>query len=121
MIPKDQLDTLIRSIPGAGISEQPDGSAIVTVPLKLPAGWNKDETLAKFLIPPAYPAAAPDCFFADPDLRLANGGMPGNSGIQPLSGINHMWFSWHLTGWHPGRNSLLSYVRFIERRLQNAN
>jgi len=99
--------------------DQPDGSAIVTADLELPAGWNKSHTRVKFVLPVAFPSAQPDCFFADLDLRLADGNMPMNSGIQELDGINSLWFSWHLSTWSPATDNTATYLRFIDRRLRD--
>ena len=71
--------------------------------------------------PRALPGRAPpDCFYADPGLRLAGGGMPTNSGLQPLAGQPLMWFSWHVASWNPARDTLLGYIRFIAERLRRA-
>ena len=100
--------------------DQPDGSVIVTADVGLPPGWNKTRTHVKFVLPVAFPSAQPDCFFADIDLRLADGNMPMNSGIQALDGANHLWFSWHLSTWSPATDNSATYLRFIERRLRDA-
>lgn len=100
--------------------ELSDGSVICSAELDLPAGWNKTCARIQFLLPPAFPSAQPDCFYADPDLRLVGGGMPMNTGIQPLDGQDHLWFSWHLSTWSPATDNTLTYLRFIERRLRDA-
>lgn len=99
--------------------DQPDGTVIATANLGLPAGWNKSQTRVKFVLPVAFPSAQPDCFFADLDLRLADGNMPMNSGIQGLDGVNHLWFSWHLSTWSPATDNTATYLRFIDRRLRD--
>lgn len=99
--------------------DQPDGSVIVTADLELPAGWNKPQTRVRFVLPVAFPSAQPDCFFADLDLRLADGNMPMNSGIQELDRINYLWFSWHLSTWSPATDDTATYLRFIDRRLRD--
>jgi hypothetical protein len=98
----------------------PDGSVIVIADLELPAGWNKAQTRVRFVLPVAFPSAQPDCFFADLDLRLADGNMPMNSGIQELGGVNYLWFSWHLSSWSPANDNTGTYLRFIDRRLRDA-
>ena len=106
---------------GATIDLQSDGSAIVLVPnVLLPPGWSASTTSVRWVLSPAYPAAQPDCFYADGELRLAGGGMPVNTGLQVLAGVPLLWFSWHLQLWRPGRDDLLTYLRFIERRLADA-
>ena len=124
-----QLDVLNSQLaelrvvhPTSDCSSAGDGTEIVTVRLPLGPGWNLANCDVEFVVPIPYPSAQPDCFFADPALRLANGASPGNSGFQPLGGENRLWFSWHLQQpWNPGRHSLLTYVRFIQERLRNAH
>jgi len=104
--------------PGAQVLRRPDGTAIVVVPeVALPVGWNRQRTCVRWLLSPAYPAAQPDCFFADPDLRIDGGAIPTNAALQNLDGDPLLWFSWHLqVAWRPGRDDLLAYLRFAERR-----
>lgn len=113
-----QLAALECSYPGAQLRLAADGSHVVTAPVPLPPGWSDKRTTVAFVVPHAYPAAQLDCFYADPHLRLAGGAMPANSGIQPLEGQPHLWFSWHLQQpWNPMQHSLLTYIRFITERL----
>jgi hypothetical protein len=60
-----------------------------------------------------------DCFWTDPDLRVGAGGVPQNSGQNPIPevGTPQLWFSWHTQSWNPNVDSLLTYFRVIERRL----
>jgi hypothetical protein len=115
-----QMAEVIEAYPGAEIRDAGDGTHIVSVPLPLRPGWNAGATVVRFVIPVPYPAAQPDCFYADPELRLTGGGMPTNSGPQPLAGQPLMWFSWHVASWNPVRDTLLGYVRFIAERLRRA-
>jgi len=113
-----ELSRLAETHPAAGLLAQPDGTLIVEVPgIVLPAGWSLPSTTVQWVVSPGYPAAQPDCFFADAELRLATGAMPVNSGLQEIQGRQLVWFSWHVQGWRPGRDDLLSYLRFIESRL----
>lgn len=113
-----QLAEAAEAYPGTRASALPDGTHVVEVPLQLPAGWNRSHVTARFVVPIAYPAAQLDCFYVDADLRLANGCMPTNSGMQPINGANLLWFSWHLAQWDPSRDSLLSFIRFINERFR---
>src|SRR4051794_4527251 len=83
-----QLTEAAQAYPGTCASALPDGTHVVEVPVQLPPGWSRTHTTIRFLVPVAFPAAQLDCFYADADLRLANGGMPMNSGMQPLNGVN---------------------------------
>jgi Prokaryotic E2 family E len=116
----EQMAAVAQAYPGATIRETGDGTHIVAARLPLHTGWSTSSTLARFLVPIPFPAAQPDCFYADPGLRLSSGAMPTNAGLQPLAGEQLMWFSWHVASWNPARDSLLSYVRFIAERLRRA-
>jgi len=116
-----QLKQLQSQYTGSEIQTLPDGTQIVSIPdVKLPSGWNQASTTIRFLVPVGYPAGQPDCFWADATLRLANESLPLSSGVQPIPhlGVQHLWFSWHVTAWNPSRNSLLTYIRVIEDRLR---
>lgn len=104
------------SCPQAQVLRQADGTAIVIVTaVQLPAGWNRPDTCVRWVLSPAYPAAQPDCFYTDLGLRVG-AGMPTNTGVQQLGAEQLLWFSWHLQAWRPGRDDLLTYLRFIESR-----
>jgi hypothetical protein len=121
MLPEQQLERLKREFPEASFESRPDGSLIVVVPdVPLPPGWNKQLATVVFHAPVGYPAAQPDSFWADPDLRLASGAQPKNTGFQPTpsGGEPKLWFSWHIETWNPNRDSLLSYLKAIQNRLQ---
>ena len=117
---EEQLAEVQGSFPGARAVALPGGITLVTVPdMPLPAGWSQPTTTVSFIVPVGYPMARPDCFFADPSLRLATGGMPMNTGQQALPGTAQMqlWFSWHLASWNPSTDTLLTYLRVIRDRL----
>jgi len=96
----------------------------------LPSGWNKTETPVLILVPSGYPVTPPDNFYTDNDLRLANGGMPGNSSIN-VSQLAKPWlqFSYHVEGadWKPhvdilqGHNLLTFLKAGVSRRLSEAS
>jgi hypothetical protein len=115
-----QFDEMKQKYPAAALHKLGDGSAVITVPgVRLPNGWNKREVTVYFVSPVGYPVARPDCFWTDGDLRLQNGGVPKNTGTQPLPGINvpTLWFSWHAASWNANSDNLRTYLRLIENRL----
>jgi hypothetical protein len=115
-----QLRRLQGAFPGSQGRSLPDGTVLVTVPsVPLSAGWNQSSTDVSFVVPVGYPMARPDCFYGDVGLRLANGNLPMNAAPQqvPHSGETRVWFSWHLATWNPTRDTLLTYVRVIQDRL----
>lgn len=115
-----QLGRLQKAFPGSRARALPDATVLVTVPsVPLSTGWSQVTTDVSFVVPVGYPMARPDCFYADVGLRLANGNLPMNTAPQqiPHSEDTCVWFSWHLTTWHPTRDTLLTYVRVIQDRL----
>jgi hypothetical protein len=94
----------------------------VTIPeFPLPPGWSARATEVSFVVPLGYPVARPDTFWADADLRLQSGGFPANTNLNANYGgaAPRLWFSFHPSTWSPSRDSLLTFVRLILRRLQN--
>ena len=117
-----QMAILADRFAGAAHHSMPSGAGLVTVPgIRLPEGWSKQETAVHFVVPPGYPYATLDCFWADAQLRLANGALPASSGPQALPhlGTPALWFSWHLSAWRPSHDSLTTYARFTSRRFQD--
>lgn len=112
--------TLEKAPPAYSERKLPDGTTVVAAPMRLPAGWNRDQVTVEFVLPIPYPNAQPDCFYTDADLRLAGGAMPTNTGQQVLDGRARLWFSWHLSAWTPGVDNIQTYLRFIESRLRDA-
>jgi hypothetical protein len=87
------LKALSACHPDAVVRDRTDHSAVVAVPdLPLGPGWNQPTTEVCFVVP----AAQPDCFYTDPQLRLAGGQLPTNSALNELDGRQLLWFSWHL-------------------------
>lgn len=116
-----ELESLRARYGEVAVSPQPDGSVhLVIADVRLPPGWSQASTRVAFVLPVGYPAAQPDCFFADERLRLASGGLPQNAGLQQLQDVNWLWFSWHLTSWTPGRDNAVTFAHFVESRLANA-
>lgn len=120
-----QLEQLRNVYADAFETPLSDGTVLITVPnVRLPAGkWNKDQTTVRFLVPVGYPASRPDCFWSDSDLLLMGNRVPQNTGANQIP--NHpplpvLWFSWHVSTWSPNSDSLLTYLRVIERRFHDA-
>lgn len=111
----------------ASHSPLPNGAHLITVrDVKLPQGWNRAVATILFVIPPGYPAAQPDCFWVEPGgFRLQNGDTPqASNDSNPIPGEifarNTTWFSWHLQGWNPNKDSLVTYFSIIKQRLDPA-
>lgn len=120
----DQLAVLQKSFPGATVTKADGVLALVKVPeVPLPPGWNRRTTTVYFVAPTGFPMAKPDCFWAQPDLRLFNEAMPQSSAFNVVPGLGapHLWFSWHLQTWNPLTDTLITYVRVIRDRFLKQN
>jgi Prokaryotic E2 family E len=120
---QEQLEILRTEFPKATLATLPGGASLISVPgIALPTGWSKAETTVRFAAPVGYPFSPPDCFWADSDLRLVNNALPQNSAPNnPCpDGSQLLWFSWHVGQWNPNSDSLLTYLRVIRRRLDEA-
>ena len=122
MTPLEQQLEILKGTPGYEHArlETSGGTTVVVLPdVALIAGWKRQSTTIRFVLPPGYPFGRPDCFYADADLRLADGRVPQAAQVQPLPGAGTplLWFSWHPQGWNPNRDSLVTYARVIRQRL----
>lgn len=116
------FESLRAVYPKATLAPNPDASFVVVVPgIALPQGWNRESVAIAFIAPAGYPVAAPDCFWTEPGLMLANGGSPQNTGANQLPGIpvGWLWFSWHPSRWEANQgDNLTTYVNMIRRRFE---
>lgn len=121
-IPELQIEELLQRYPDLRTQPLDGGAILVTIgSVSLPAGWSKAATSIRFLVPAGYPFAAPDCFWADNDLLLEGGRMPcnaGNNNVIPSTAESGLWFSWHVQGWNPNRDTLSSWMNTIGDRLR---
>jgi Prokaryotic E2 family E len=118
---EEQFAALLGEFPGAAFAMVPDGSYTVTIPdFPLPNGWSAGTTTVRFIAPVGYPMSRPDCFWSDPALRLAGGGVPQNTGANPMPNgpAPLLWFSWHVSTWSPNADTLRTYVHVINKRFQ---
>lgn len=107
--------------PSASCKAIGDGRFLIHIPgVILPAGWSKSITNIWFIAPDGYPGAAPDCFWADPDLRLAGGRLPQNSSEQLVPGTTTpaLWFSWHIGRWTPATHDMRTYASAMRSRFE---
>ena len=125
MIPpiiSEHAERLREAYPDLRVSEMANANAIlVEVPgVVLPSGWNQDVTTVRFLVPLAYPAAPPDCFWADQVLALAGEREPTGSNRTPIPGLSEplRWFSWHVQQWNPNSHTVSSFFQVVLDRLR---
>jgi hypothetical protein len=117
-----QLAQLQQRFTGTHVQHLPSGILLVIVPdVLLPEGWNKPSATIRFTIPSGYPYAQLDCFWIDPDVLLATGAQPQNTGPTPIPETNEpaLWFSWHLKNpWDPNRDTLSTWMSVILNRME---
>jgi len=117
----------LRTIYGNDLVVQvlPSGARLIEIRnYTLPDGWSEKNATLIFVAPAGFPGAQPDCFWIEPrGLRLVNGSTPqasNDSNPIPEIGQRGTWFSWHVQAWNPNRDSLLTYLRVIDQRLEPA-
>lgn len=122
---EQQYRQLTELFPQANLRRRNDGTSLITIPnFPLSSGWSRETTEICFVIPLGYPVANPDTFWTDIDLRLAGGGFPANTQINATyasSGDNpqlKLWFSYHPSTWSPSHDTITTFVKLIQRRLQ---
>lgn len=117
-----QLEQLRERSGEVHVRTMASGTTLVTVAgVRLPEGWSKLSANIRFLVPPGYPFAQLDCFWADADLHLANGAPPQNAVLNaiPETMDQGMWFSWHLaSAWNPNRDTLSTWMNVVIDRLR---
>lgn len=85
---------------------------------QVPAGYPKGSTDLLLKFPMSYPNGQPDMFWTEEDLLLANGAVPRSAdAIETALGKRWRRFSWHPANWNPGRDSLRTYLEFVNGRL----
>jgi hypothetical protein len=122
---EEQFAILKSECPEVFQRKFPSGAYLITVPsVKLSPGWSRDKIDIKFIAPVGFPYAKPDCFWAEPTLRLKNGGIPKNAQLQAIPEAldlpPHLWFSWHLGQWNPSQDNLSTFFHVIQTRLKDS-
>lgn len=99
-------------------------TCIVIRAYRLPPGYDRSETDLLLRLSPGYPDAQPDMFWCDPPVRIAStGGFPQAADLTETY-LGRQWqrFSRHLNpgAWHPGTDTLASYLSLIGLELQRS-
>ena len=112
------------------VDHDPELTWFVIRKFPMPPGWSTDVTRLLILLPAGYPTTPPDNFYTHIDLRLANGGVAGNSSdANPLPDEPCLMFSFHVEDEHQWQanddltrgHTLLDYLDGVEARLQEAS
>jgi hypothetical protein len=122
-----QFERLQQRYSEATLQPLPSGAGLLTIPcIALPEGWSQPTTAVRFIVPSGYPGPAPDCFWADETLALANGQQPQASQINQIPETPHRgrWFSWHVVetakNWNPNRDDLMTYAGIVVHRFRQS-
>jgi hypothetical protein len=97
-----------------------DGAGMILFIIKeylLPVGYNKSLSDILLKIPLSYPNGKLDMFWTDADLRLQDSNGQAATSVETILGKQWLRFSWHPQKWNPGRDNLLTFLQFINRRL----
>lgn len=88
---------------------------------EVPTGFTPERTDLLVRLPPGFPDAAPDMFWADPEIRISATGQyaPASEHREQYAGRTWQRFSRHLPpgAWRPGIDSLESWLAVIRQQL----
>ena len=102
---------------------EPDGAGAFLVLHNYPLDatrYDREATDIMLRIPPGYPLAALDMFYADPWVRLNSGAYPPQADV-PCDACGRRWqrFSRHLTQpWRAGVDGLPGFLALVAGELQ---
>lgn len=120
-----QLEAVQTVFPGARLCEEGGTRYLLVEHFPVPAHFARTDVTMLIIVPNGFPMAAPDMFWVDPHLRLADGREPEGGGVYE-GHLGRMWqrFSWHYTqgqaAWRVGHSSLLTHLQFCQSRLAQA-
>jgi len=124
---EDGIERLRTKWPQAHAEKSKFGHHLIFVPsVKLPKQYRENICTVLFIAPPGFPAACPDHFFTDIEVRCDKSlAMPHNTNLGNGDLLRHlgwpqwkesMWWSWHMQMWNPNQSSLFTYMKVIEQR-----
>ena len=79
--------------------------------------WDRSSSDLLIMAHDTYPNAPLDMFWLDPPIARKNGPSNG-AGTQTLNGREWQSFSWHVGGWDPAHDNLLTYLDVVNDRLR---
>ena len=96
---------------------------LVLPDVRLPPGYSVEKVTILIRVPPLFPEARPDMFWARPALTLAGGAQPQATSLDQIDGEQWQRFSWHLApnAWQPGISTLRDFVRAVVARLHRVS
>lgn len=79
--------------------------------------WSRSSSDLLIMAHDTYPNAALDMFWLDPPISR-KGGPPDGAGTEARNGREWQSFSWHIGGWDPAHDNLLTYLDVVNDRLR---
>jgi hypothetical protein len=118
-----RLDRLVRDGKADSYEIRQEGGLICVVlhGFQLPPGLALEKVDLLLRLPPGFPDAPPDMFWADPPILRANGStLPASDLMETYLGKPWQRFSRHLgpDQWRPGTDSLNSFIAIIRKTLK---
>jgi hypothetical protein len=142
---EDGVERLRTKWPQTNYEKSRSGAHLIIVPsVILPKGYRETICTVLFEAPPGFPAAHPENFYTDIEIRLADGSIPHYTlpFNEPFDFVNHhgiriagggygnfpghiwpawrkcMWWKWRVQMWNPNHSSLYTYIQVIRQRLE---
>ncbi|MBY5477116.1 hypothetical protein HFO84_07190 [Rhizobium leguminosarum] len=88
---------------------------------RVPAGYTVTSTTLALMIPPTYPQAQIDMFYAYPPLQRATGvAIPATEALQSIVGLSFQRWSRHrgsVVPWNPQRDNVVTHLALVESSL----
>ena len=115
----EEIERVKADYPNLQVQQRPDGSMYILIPsISLPPGWNVPATKILVILPVQYPQAPPQGFYADANLKLADGRPPSGGGAASIDNEQWLRFCWNPQSWDMSREALWKYVKFVESRFR---
>ena len=81
--------------------------------------WSRSSSDLLIVAHDTYPNSPLDMFWLDPPISRRNGGAaPEGAGTETRNGREWQSFSWHVGGWNPARDNLVTYLDVVDDRLR---
>ena len=100
--------------------KHPAGNVLIIRDFPLPDHWSDRKVDLMIIVPNGYPMTPLDMFYLNPTVNLSDGRVPDRGNvIEDHLGQKWQRFSWHYQSrpWNPSKDTLLSHIRFCNRRL----
>lgn len=80
--------------------------------------WDRSSSDLLIMAFDTYPNAPLDMFWLDPPVSRRSGEAAGGTGTETRNGREWQSFSWHIGGWDPAHDNLVTYLDVVNDRLR---